>query len=303
MSEQQDLEQRRMALQSGNHGIMRLVRKRIFFETTDAARQGFCKAGGRKVRLPDPEPMMRGTVFYRDPGPVDVPARPNPPSVEVCNEDSLCAAQRLTEEGFRPVVLNFANRRTPGGGVLDGSGAQEESIFRRTNVFLSLYQFHCNGELFDVPQRPERYPLDRETGGVYTPDAIVFRGPESEGCPFLAHPFRTSVATVAALNRPDLADLDELAPDMVPPTLSRMRSIFRIALLHGHDALILGAWGCGAFRNPPRHIARLFHDVMREDEFRDRFAKIVFAIIERKGVDDRPHSRGNLRAFQEEFSA
>ena len=45
-----------------------------------------------------------------------------------------------------------------------------------------------------------------------------------------------------------------------------MRTIFRIGLLHHHDSLVLGAFGCGAFRNPPAHIARLFHEVMEEEE-------------------------------------
>ena len=61
------------------------------------------------------------------------------------------------------------------------------------------------------------------------------------------------------------------------------------------------AWGCGAFRNPPRHIAELFHQVMEEAEFRNRFRKIVFAIIDRSKLETGHGKTGNFLPFQEEF--
>ena len=59
-----------------------------------------------------------------------------------------------------------------------------------------------------------------------------------------------------------------------------MRTIFRIGLLHYHDSLVLGAFGCGAFRNPPAHITRLFHEVMEEEEFKNKYKLLVFAILD-----------------------
>jgi uncharacterized protein (TIGR02452 family) len=35
----------------------------------------------------------------------------------------------------------------------------------------------------------------------------------------------------------------------------------QVAWAHGHDAVVLGAFGCGAFRNPAGHMARLFREV------------------------------------------
>ena len=166
---------------------------------------------------------------------------------------------------------------------------------------MSLYQFHWHGKQFNIPQRQEQYPLDRNTGGVYSPCVAVFRGLELDGYPLLEHPYQLGVVTVAALNRPPLKDSENLADDMVFPTLQKIRTIFRIALLHGHDALVLGAWGCGAFKNPPQHIARLFHEVMNEDEFRNKFRKIVFAVIDRKGIDNKAGKSGNLEVFRTEF--
>ena len=105
------------------------------------------------------------------------------------DSDSLLAGKRLIDEGYHPAVLNFANRQTAGGGVLHGSGAQEENMFRRSDLAFSLYQFHPNGIDFEIPQREERYPMDRTTGGAYSPDVTVFRGTEIEGYPLLQMPY------------------------------------------------------------------------------------------------------------------
>ena len=43
--------------------------------------------------------------------------------------------------------------------------------------------------------------------------------------------------------------------------------------------LVLGAWGCGAFGNDGRLIARLFHEAI-DGEFRGVFQEIVFAITD-----------------------
>jgi Uncharacterized protein conserved in bacteria len=59
----------------------------------------------------------------------------------VINADCLEAAEILLNSGFNPCVLNLANDLKPGGGVLNGAGAQEENLFRRTNLFMSLFQF------------------------------------------------------------------------------------------------------------------------------------------------------------------
>ena len=83
-----------------------------------------------------------------------------------------------------------------------------------------------------------------------------------------------------------------IAPRDVATPLNKMRTIFRIGLSHGHDALVLGALGCGAVANPPLHIAQLFKQVMEEREFKNKYRKIVFAVIE-----DRNSRNHNLLPF------
>ncbi len=217
----------------------------------------------------------------------------------VVNEDCLDLALNLYDK--KPAVLNMASRRQPGGGVLSGSGAQEESIFRRTDIFKYLYQFSDTGKQFGIEQRPERYPLDRNFGGIYTPGVKVIRKGEKDGYE-LTYSHNVDIISVAGMNRPELKDSEHVADYLVEPIKNKMRTILRIALLHEHTCLVLGALGCGAFRNPPAHIARMFHEVFDEPEFKDRFTEVYFAILEDHNSHKDHNPQGNFKPFAEEFA-
>ena len=303
MDPKQFLEKFTPANEWGDIDVLSELRRNIFEETMQIAQKGSYTADdGTVTTLPDPSEMMKNSEMYQSIKKVDLPENPQKTLIEVLDSDSLLAGKKLIDEGFYPAILNFANRQTAGGGILRGAGAQEENIFRRSNLALSLYQFHMNGEIFGIPRRNESYPMDRTTGGAYSPAVTVFRGAESDGYPLLAEPWQIGIITVAAMNRPELKNPYQIADHLVEPVKEKMRTIFRIALHHGHDAIVLGAWGCGAFKNPPQHIAKLFHQIMDEKEFCNRFKKIVFAIIDRKNIDIGHSKVGNFLPFQEEFT-
>lgn len=43
---------------------------------------------------------------------------------------------------------------------------------------------------------------------------------------------------------------------------------------------VLGAMGCGAYRNPPREVARIYNEVVNEPEWNGVFEELVFAILD-----------------------
>jgi len=224
----------------------------------------------------------------------------------VLEEDCLEVAESLLKSGLNPCVLNMANRQNPGGGVLGGAGAQEENLFRRSNLFLSLYQFATYAEQYGLKKSKFQYPLDRNTGGVYSSGITVFRGSEKNGYCLLNEPFLTSFVAVPAINNPPLvkkSGIYYLAPEMVEPTKLKIRTILRIAGKYNHDSLVLGAMGCGAFCNPPNHIASLFKEVFQEEEFENRFKKIVFAILKDHNSEREHNPRGNFLPFLEVFGS
>ena len=81
---------------------------------------------------------------------------------------------------------------------------------------------------------------------------------------------------------------------------SRIRNIFNAAIDNDIRVLILGAFGCGAFKNPPEIVAQAFRDVLLEEHYDTCFTDIVFAIKSSNGNDPfKPCP--NLMAFQLAF--
>ena len=283
--------------------LLRSMRIDVFKHTTFLVQQGYYNnAENQKICFPDAQDMVLNTKFYHSLCLVNhIPAINGETIVKVENIDCLLAAEQMLKEGYHPAVLNMASRQNPGGGVQTGAGAQEENLFRRTNLFQSLYQFAPYASNFGLHKSKHQYPLDRNFGGVYTPNAIVFRGIEQDGYPLLDKSFQMSFIAVAGINRPALESPERIVSELVEPVKNKIRTIFRIGLLHGHDSLVLGALGCGAFRNPPSHTAKLFHEVMEEPEFKNKYKLLLFAILDDHNARLKHNPDGNYLPFVREF--
>ena len=309
-SQKDFLEKYRILMERIRHGDhsayyqVKELRIKEFRNTIDIVNKGrYVTGNGTYYSFPDDSDMMCKTVFYeREICLPEAVQGCEQTIVEVQNIDCLYAGVQLKERGYNPAVLNMASRRNPGGGVVTGAGAQEETLFRRTNLFRSLYQFAPFAGMYGIKTSHYQYPLDRNFGGVYTPEAIYFRESEQKGYALLDNPVSLSFITVAGVNRPDLTAEGMIADYHVEPIKNKIRTIFRIGLAHGHDSLVLGALGCGAFRNPPRHVARLFHEVMDELEFKNKYRRIVFAILDDHNAHQSHNQEGNYKPFADEFA-
>lgn len=309
-SQKDFLEKYRILMERIRHGDhsayyqVKELRIKEFRNTIDIVNKGrYVTEDGTYYSFPDDSNMMCKTVFYeREICLPEAVQGCEQTIVEVQNIDCLYAGAQLKERGYNPAVLNMASRRNPGGGVVTGAGAQEETLFRRTNLFRSLYQFAPFAGMYGIKTSHYQYPLDRNFGGVYTPEAIYFRESEQKGYALLDNPVSLSFITVAGMNRPDLTAEGMIADHHVEPIKNKIRTIFRIGLAHGHDSLVLGALGCGAFRNPPRNVARLFHEVMDELEFKNKYRRIVFAILDDHNAHQSHNPEGNYKPFADEFA-
>ena len=197
-------------------------------------------------------------------------------------------------KGKRVCVLNFASPVSPGGGVKNGARAQEESLCRCS----TLYPCLSTDEMLDayyIPHNMFRNKLGNDDI-IYTPGVKVFK--TDEDVPVTAPEeewFDVNVITCAA---PDLyVRSQKLMIEIEPGRLmeiheKRLRKILDVALSEKNEVLILGAFGCGAFRNPPEYVALASRHVL--PEYMQSFETIEYAIA--KG-----HSDENFTAFYEEL--
>jgi uncharacterized protein (TIGR02452 family) len=193
--------------------------------------------------------------------------------ISVVNTDTVTSAQKYSTMG-RTALLNMASYKRPGGGVRNGAVAQEECLFRCSNL----------GDA--IPS--DNYPLDIDEG-VYTRDAYFFR----DFYYGYIDPFKVDVITVPAIN------LREQEIDMVyyeETTRDKIVMMLSMAADNNVENLILGAWGCGVFKNDPKVISRLFREVI-ETRFSGYFKNIVFAVInDHNSVDN------NYNIFKDTFT-
>ena len=272
----------------------------VYSNTVAIVRKGsYMSPKGNRVNLPDPKKMVDGTKFYGKKVVNDYDAISRyETEIKVIDKDCIYAAKDLIDRGFNPCMLNMASFSTPGGGVTKGSSAQEENIFRRSNIFMSLYQFHSIGENYGVKQREERYPLDYNFGGIYTPHVTIFKGGSDTRYTLLEEPFEVAVVSVSAVKNPTLHD-GKLEPWVIDTTKSKIRQIFDIAIENGHDSLVLSAFGCGAYKTPPTEMARLFKEVIDSKKYKRAFKAIHFAIINLPSTNGSHNPEGNFQPFKD----
>ena len=296
------IKQFRKASQKG--AGFREMRAEIFRQTVELFKENSYVCNGKLIEL-DTAATIHGTYFFEEPRTLYPETSNHKTKFLVIEADCIETAELLKNVGYNVCMLNMASRQNPGGGVLEGAGAQEENIFRRSNLFQSLYQFADYADEYGIKRdKKNSYPLDRNTGSIYSKRVFIVRGSEKNGYCFLKNPFELSIVSVPANNKPQLeyrGGKYYIADDLIEPTKEKIRTILRICGEFHHDCLVLSAFGCGAFRNPPHHIARLFNDVFRETEFNDRFRLVVFAIMDDHNAWQEHNPDGNVLPFLREF--
>ncbi len=166
-----------------------------------------------------------------------------------------------------------------------------------------MFQFSDIAREYEIKRNPKSYPIP-DTGGIYSEYVTVFRSSENTGYSLLNQPYIVSIVSVAAVNRPEIIKKDKeywLTEEYANLTKEKIRTILRISAMNGHDSIVLSAFGCGAFKNPPNHMARLFKGVFEEDEFKNRFKLVVFYTIDDHNSWKKHNPKGNILPFLEVF--
>lgn len=195
---------------------------------------------------------------------------------ETWNCSSLKAILQLAEEENpeKLMCLNFASAKNPGGGFINGAEAQEESLARTSGLYESLLQ------------APYYYEAHRAMEScfytdmmIYSPKVPVFRKDKGE---LLTKPvvcnFITSPAVNAGVVRKQEPERQNEIADAMGVRIDKMLSL---AFHRENEVLILGAWGCGVFKNDPKEIAGLFKKHL-QGKYKNKFKRVVFAVMTKK---------------------
>ena len=224
--------------------------------------------------------------------------------ITVTRHSTFEAAQKLhiAHPEKRIAVLNFASATNPGGGVKSGSSAQEEALCRCSTLYPALDQERMWKQYYRI-NRAERNALHSDAC-IYSPDIIVFKTPNAFPAIMPSEEwFAVDVISCAAPNlrsnpnnqyNIEFGGAVSVTDDMLYQIhLKRARHILAVVAANKADILVLGSFGCGAFANDPRAVARAFSDALKE--YASYFDTVEFAVY------CRPYETENYQVFYDAF--
>lgn len=226
-----------------------------------------------------------------------------PAQLVLTKERTFQAAEKYVRnpcyQGKRICVLNFASSMNPGGGVVRGASAQEESLCRCSTLYFCLDAVR---DTFYLPHRNGLSFLHNDDV-IYTPRVTVFKSDVAKPRPLSEKDwYQVDVISCAAPNlRSYFGHLLEDLGEMNPPAIEgaqlaaihtqRLSRILDVAVQQQVDVMILGAFGCGAFMNDPEVVSKAMVQVARE--YAHCFKVIEFPVF------CRPREKENYVAFQQ----
>ena len=209
-----------------------------------------------------------------------------PAVIELRNETTLQGIARLHAAGVADIAaLNFASARNPGGGFQGGSQAQEESLARCSGLYASLLRA---GDYYERHRRDAS--LLYSDAMILSPGCPVFRDDAGE---LLETPHAVTFITCAAPNAGAVRANQPADAARIPQVLrQRAERVLALAVHRGLRCLVLGAWGCGVFRNDPAAVAGIFGELLSGPaQWTRRFDRIVFSVF------DASATQSTYRAF------
>lgn len=199
-------------------------------------------------------------------------------------------------KGKKVAVLNFANSHSIGGDPFS-AGAQEESICRCSTLYPCLQAM--DEKFYERHIHQYETGLINEMGTddlIYTPGVVVFKTDELADiiCPEMMLEedwYQVNVITCAA---PELMKMHRIPTDYEQQITSRIKKILDVAEKERIEVLILGAWGCGAFKNPTAVVAKVFQKLLKNYHF-----EVVEFALSKRDITDSPFTE-LFGSFQDE---
>lgn len=270
-------------------------RKATARETLEIMKQGYYEVGGQRVEIKtlQEESVQKSILLTPKQGEALLQNYLSSERVKSINTEMLTlncstvdAILRSKDEGKDVAVLNFASAKNPGGGFLNGAMAQEESLAASS----SLYETLLAHEDYYIVNRACKTMMYTDHA-IYSPQVPFFREGRFR---LLETPVTASVLTLPAVNMGQVRLKGEDIHKAEAVMKHRMKLALAIFASQNCRHLILGAYGCGVFRNDPQKIAQWWKELLQAD-FQGVFDSILFAVLDRSSTGD------CIRAFQTTF--
>lgn len=265
-------------------------RKQLAQETLDIlARGGYQGPGGWVEIAGLHEKSVAESRFFPEEELPPFPENPGYPKPEpvLTDTSTVRAVLDLAAQGRQGIaVLNFASAKNPGGGFLNGAMAQEESLAVSGGLYKTLTPHE------EYYRRNRACGHMRYTGcAIWSPEVVFFR---DDTFALLPAPVTASVLTLPAVNLGQVIQKGEDLPLARRTMKARMERALALFAAMGARELVLGAYGCGVFRNDPGEIARWWRELLDLPALGGRFAGVTYAVL------DHSKNQSCLRAFLEE---
>lgn len=176
-------------------------------------------------------------------------------NITIVNSDTVSALIEYNVLG-KTCILNMASSKRPGGGVANGARAQEECLFRCSNLAQVI---------------PTTFYRLEEHEAIYTERAIFFKNKDY----LYIDNIECDVVTIPAIN----LNSSDKNRNYEQVTKNKIRLMLSLAIKSNVKIMILGAWGCGVFGNDPNIMSQYFMDVLIGEGYNLNFNKVIFAII------------------------
>lgn len=267
-------------------------RVEIANKTLEIVKNGFYESKGKKIVIEkELEESIQNTftILPKDWDAILKTPIENMFETEIVIKNCSTIEAIVQEKNGKICVLNFASAKNPGGGFLGGASAQEESLARSSNLYATqikdktMYDFNRNQSSFLYSDYM-----------IYSPNVLFWNDDNGN---YFEKPFFVDMITAPAPNKGAMLQHNkkEEISRIEEVLKARMDKVLAIATKQKSNTLILGAWGCGVFRNEPKDVANLFKAIIAE-KYAGAFKKIVFAVF------DNSEKKSNFKHFENIFN-
>lgn len=163
-------------------------------------------------------------------------------------------------------ILNFASSKHAGGGFMTGAHAQEENLCYHSNLYDCLSKHES---FYEFNRKNLNRGLYTE-GIIFTNNVLFFKQRFTNVNPRLADVITCAAPNKGAALRNGVKDIEV---DKV--MAARLEKILKVAIDNNVETLVLGAFGCGVFKNDVDYVANEIKKLLYMKGYAKYFKNIV----------------------------